>query len=376
MNAKVTRAPGRVNLIGEHTDYTGGLVLPIAIPYATEAATTAAEGVYRFTTSASHETWEQPVGAAEANPTGEWTDYPAGVLYQLLKSNISVPPFSIHFSGNVPLSAGLSSSASIEVATALALLQHSNSTMLPGDIALLCQRAENQYVNSPCGIMDQYVVTAATLGHALLIHTRDLQAEQIPMDTGDLANCSIIVANSMVKHSVATGDYGVRRRELEEGQAILRERFPQLRDLGDAIIDQLVSCEAAMQPNVFKRCKHVVTENARVLAACEAMRKGDAATLGTAMTASHASQRDDFEDSVEEIDFLVETALQQPGCYGARLTGGGFGGCTVNLVATEHVPAFTSALSAAYQQRFGIVPEIYPCHAAAGAVALLSEATA
>ena len=131
-----------------------------------------------------------------------------------------------------------------------------------------------------------------------------------------------------------------------------------------------------MQPNVFKRCKHVVTENARVLAACEAMRKGDAATLGTAMTASHASQRDDFEDSVEEIDFLVETALQQPGCYGARLTGGGFGGCTVNLVATEHVPAFTSALSAAYQQRFGIVPEIYPCHAAAGAVALLSEATA
>jgi hypothetical protein len=176
------------------------------------------------------------------------------------------------------------------------------------EIALLCQRAENRYVNSPCGIMDQFVVTAATAGHALLLNTRDLTYDLMPMNSGALNDCSIVVANSMVRHSVANGDYGTRRRELEVGQDAIRAAFPKVRDLGDADMQQLEQVRSTIPVESYKRCKHVITENARVREAGEAMRAGDAAKLGDAMNRSHASQRDDFEDSVAEIDFLAATA--------------------------------------------------------------------
>ena len=365
-------APGRVNLIGEHTDYTGGMVLPMAIPFETIAELEPATEGYFFGSTMFTDARTLACGEDFA-AAGDWTDYPAGVLQQLLRAGIAIPPFRLHFRGNVPLGAGLSSSASIEVVTAVSLLQHVGALMSAKEIALLCQRAENEFVGSPCGIMDQFVVAAARADHALLIDTRDLEAELLPLATGELAACSIVIANSMVKHSVAGGEYGNRRVEVEEGQTALRTRFPSIRDLRDATLGQLEQCAGTVSQAAIKRCRHVITENARVLQARDAMRAGDANALGIAMTASHISQRDDFEDSVEEIDTLVELALVQDGCFGARLTGGGFGGCTVNLVLTAKAKEFGASLVAGYKQRYGIEPEIYYCKAVDGAVARAAQ---
>jgi len=369
-NAATTReftAPARVNLIGEHTDYTGGLVLPMAIPFFTIASITPADSGYSF-----HSDLFREVRTMSPDDRSEgvhnWSDYPVGVLRELQLLGIEPPPFDLRLRGNVPFGAGLSSSASVEVATAVALLAHADVTLPAAEIALLCQRAENGYVHSPCGIMDQFVITAARAGHALLLDTRSLTVEHIPMNHAALADTCIVVCNSMVKHSIASGDYGQRRRELEAGQAILREAFPQLRDLGDATIDELKRSEGAMSAESFKRCRHIITENARVRAAKQAMLAGDAISLGELMLKAHASERDDFECSCEEVDFLVDTASHLQGCFGARLTGGGFGGCTVNLVAKSSATAFVATLKTAYLERYNIYPDTYICEAVDGAI--------
>ncbi len=326
------RAPARVNLLGEHTDYTGGLVLPMAIPFHT-AATIAGtdDDAYTFT-SATFST-SRSVAREDRSPAiDDWSDYPLGVLRELQLLGIEPPPFTLHLDGNVPFGAGLSSSASVEVASCLAML--------------------------------------ARAGHALLLNTRDLTTEHLPMNQGALADTQIVVCNSMVKHSVATGEYGVRRRELEEGQAVLREAFPGLRDLGDATIEQLNQCQHQMTHEAFIRCRHVVTENARVRTAREAMFSGDPAALGQLMLQAHVSYRDDFAASCDEVDFLVDTALTLPGCFGARLTGGGFGGCTVNLVDRAHAEAFAESLKQAYKDTLNLTAETYLCEAADGAIAL------
>lgn len=366
---QIFTAPARVNLIGEHTDYTGGLVMPMAIPFTTVARIMpAVDGSYHFASGMFAQ--ERSMGPADRSAkVGDWSDYPVGVLRQLQALGIEPPPFSLNLSGDVPLGAGLSSSASVEVVTAMAILSHAGASLAPEEIATLCRRAENEYVGSPCGIMDQFVVSAATAGHALLLNTRDLTYELLPMNTGGLADCKVVVANSEVKHSIAGGDYGLRRRELEAGQTVLLNRFPHLRDLGDATLEQLAACEADMSPESYRRCRHIISENSRVRQAREALLSGDAIRLGTLMTAAHASERDDFECSVEEVDFLVATAVELPGCYGARLTGGGFGGCTVNLVNTHDTDAFINALQDAYLKRFGIHGEFYICEAVDGAVA-------
>jgi len=363
-------APARVNLLGEHTDYTGGLVLPMAIPFFTTATIApSADGEYHFRS----DLFDGTLTAARSDRSpgrGDWTDYPIGVLRQLQQRGIVPPAFDLHLGGNVPLGAGLSSSASVEVASALAMLTFSGATLGAEEIALLCQRAENEFVHSPCGIMDQFAITAARAGHALLIHTRDLTYEILPMNHGALAATQIVVCNSMVKHSVASGEYGVRRRELEAGQAVLREEFPPLRDLGDATLQQLEAARPLMPHRSYLRCRHIISDNGRVRQASEAMFAGDPVAFGRLMLAGHASERDDFQCSIEEIDFLVETAAALPGCFGARLTGGGFGGCTVNLVAREHSASFATSLKQAYHQRYGITAETYLCDAVDGAYIL------
>src|ERR1700761_2254270 len=362
-------APARVNLIGEHTDYTGGLVMPMAIPFTTVAQLDdATDGRYTFSSELFSVTRSMTPDDRSLR-VGDWSDYPVGVLRELQKRGLRIPPFKLHLSGNVPLGAGLSSSASLEVATAIAILSTAQATLSAEVIARLCQSAENNYVGSPCGIMDQFVVTAAIADHALLLNTRDLTFELLPMNKGDLAGCRIVVANSGVKHSIAGGDYGLRRREVEAGQAKLRERFPGVRDLGNATLEQLAACEQELSPESFRRCRHIITENQRVREAREAMFAGDPGRLGSVMTAAHTSERDDFECSIEEIDFLVETAVSLGGCYGARLTGGGFGGCTVNLVDTAAVDEFIEALTAAYRARFALELDIYICAAVDGALA-------
>ncbi len=359
-------APARVNLLGEHTDYTGGLVLPMAIPFTTHATISPREDdLYHFTSEIFPETLT--LDRSDRSPARRnWTDYPVGVLRQLQQRGIDPPAFNLHLTGNVPFGAGVSSSASVEVATAMALLALANVELSIEDIAVLARRAENEYVHSPCGIMDQFVITAAKAGHALLLDTRSLTYEHLPMNKGDLAHTQIVVCNSMVKHSVATGEYGIRRRESEEGQAILVKKFG-VRDLGDTTLAQLEAAQSEMSPAAFRRCRHIISDNARVRDARLAMFAGDPIAFGKLMLAGHASERDDFECSCEEVDFLVETATTLPGCFGARLTGGGFGGCTVNLVDRTHSEAFASALKAAYKQRFNIAAETYVCDAVDGA---------
>jgi galactokinase len=300
---------------------------------------------------------------------GDWSDYVVGVLRELQALEIEPPPFELRVSGNVPLSAGLSSSASLEVATAIALLSHAGRDLPAEHLARLCQRAENSYVGSPCGIMDQFVSTSAVAGDALLLNTRDLSFELLPMNSGGLAECCIVVANSGVKHSIGGGEYGARRAQLEEGQAILRSRFPELRDLGDANMAQLAECERNMTAESIRRCRHVISENRRVQAAKQAMLAGDPVELGKIMVEAHLSERDDFECSVEEVDFLVEAAVKLSGCFGARLTGGGFGGCTVNLVRSSDAAVFAERLKGAYRQRFKLEAETFLCDAADGAMA-------
>lgn len=360
-------APARVNLLGEHTDYTGGLVLPMAIPFTTVAAISPrSDHHYHFTSELFPETLT--LDREDQSPSrGIWADYPVGVLRQFQQRGITPSAFHLHLSGDVPFGAGLSSSASVEVATAMALLAFTGASLPLQEIALLSQRAENDYVHSPCGIMDQFVITAAMAGHALLLNTRDLTYEHLPMNKGALSDTQIVVCNSMVKHSVATGEYRVRRRELEEGQSVLRAAFPGLRDLGDVSLDQLNQCQNQMSHQAFLRCRHVVTENARVRSARDAMFSGDPSSLGQLMLQAHVSYRDDFAASCEEVDFLVDTAIKLPGCFGARLTGGGFGGCTVNLVARTQSKAFADTLKSAYHQRFNITAETYLCDAVDGA---------
>jgi galactokinase len=359
-------APARVNLLGEHTDYTGGLVLPMAIPFVTRATISPREdGLYTFTSELLDKTLS--LDPSDRSPArGEWSDYPVGVLHKLQEQGIEPPSFDLHITGNVPFAAGLSSSASIEVASAMAMLALTDVELTIEQIALLCQRAENEYVHSPCGIMDQFVITAAKAGHALLLDTRALTYEHLPMNKGALAQTQIVVCNSMVKHSVATGEYGMRRRESEEGQAVLVKRFA-VRDLGDATLDQLEASKSDMSPAAFRRCRHIISDNGRVRQAKRAMFDGDPVAFGKLMLEGHASERDDFECSCEEVDFLVDTASSLPGCFGARLTGGGFGGSTVNLVERTQADAFATALKLAYKQRFDISADAYICDAVDGA---------
>ena len=359
-------APARVNLLGEHTDYTGGLVLPMAIPFVTRATISARkDDLYSFTSELLKETLT--LHRSDRSPArGEWNDYPVGVLRQLQERGIEPPPFDLHLTGNVPFAAGVSSSASMEVACAMAMLALSGVTSTIEEIAVLCQRAENEYVESPCGIMDQFAITAAKAGHALLLDTRSLKYEHLPMNKGGLAETQIVVCNSMVKHSVATGEYGMRRRESEDGQAIFVKRFG-VRDLGDATLQQLEAAKSEMSDASFRRCRHIISDNGRVREARQAMFDGDPIAFGRLMLAGHASERDDFECSCEEIDFLVETAASLPGCFGARLTGGGFGGSTVNLVERAHANAFAADLKASYQKRFDIEADVYICDAVDGA---------
>ena len=366
-------APARVNLIGEHTDYTGGLVLPMAIPYFTVAdIQPARDGEYHFASDRFPKTRSmkpEDRGAA----CRDWSDYPVGVLRELQKLGYTPEPFTLRLRGDVPLGSGLSSSASVEVATAFALLGHMGVSMAPEQIALLCQRAENVYVESPCGIMDQSVVTMAEEGHALLLDTHTLRHEAVPMNRGALGQTEIVVCNSMVKHSIATGEYGQRRREVEEGETAVLKAHPKLRDLGEATLGDLEGIRGDISEESFRRCRHIITENARVRKMREALFAGDAVQAGELMLAAHASQRDDFAASCEEIDMLVDTAAQLPGCYGARMTGGGFGGCTVNLVEKSQAEAFLRQLTAAYADRFQLHAETFVCEPVDGALRRLQR---
>jgi galactokinase len=360
-------APGRVNLIGEHTDYAGGFVMPAAIDFGTLAAITPREdGRAVIWSDNFHEQVSHQIDGFPKNGGGHWSGYPLGVVKILREAGFAIPPFSLTIYGDVPLGAGLSSSASIEVATAVAALHLAHADPAREEIAKLCQRAENVYVGANCGIMDQFIACRGAENHALLLDCRSLEYRLAPIPE----NVSIVIANTMVKHAHAGGEYGVRRSEVEEGTEILRSHRPEIGLLRDATTQDLEKWGMEMPDNVLRRCRHVITENLRTVAAADALAAGNMKKLGDLMAAAHASYRDDFEASCEEADIMVESAQRLPGLIGARLTGGGFGGCTVNLVQVDRAEDFATSLHDEYRAATGIDAEIYRSHASAGAHAV------
>ena len=377
-------APGRVNLIGEHTDYCDGFVMPAAIDFSTLIAISPRTDGHLVANSVNfNQRVDYPLDPylehrfAERQPnsparrdgtlTTHWSDYPAGVLWALREAGVPIENgFSLTIVGDVPLGAGLSSSASVEVATAFAVLGATSYDMPLNKIAILCRRAENAFVGANVGIMDQFVSCCGAQDHAVMIDCRSLEYTLAPIPP----DVRIVICNSMVKHSVAGGEYNTRRAEIEEGTAILRAHRPEIKALRDATVQDLALWGHEMKPNVLRRCRHVITEDDRVLAAVEAFRASDLTRFGELMHQAQASFRDDFEASCPEIDILIDLANKQPGCFGTRLTGGGFGGCTVNLVAATHAAAFTQAMRAGYLAATGITADIYTSRASAGAHAI------
>jgi len=357
-------APGRVNLIGEHTDYAEGFVMPAAIDFATLAGISPRTDGKIVIYSENY--GEERIFDASALPTKgskHWSDYPMGVVVILAGEGLRVPGFSLSLWGDVPLGSGLSSSAALEVATALAVISLAEVSF-PGPIlARLCQRAENEFVGANCGIMDQFISANGAEDHALLLDCRDLSFKLAPIP----ANVALVIANTMVKHSVAGGEYTSRRAQVEEAAAVIGRHRPEVRFLRDATVEDLAKWGSEMSPDAVKRARHVITECTRTVAACDALMRHDLAELGRLMAEAHTSYSKDFEGSCVEADAMVALAQDLPGLIGARLTGGGFGGCTINLVEREHATEFTEALGARYAAEIGIVPQIMVCHASNGA---------
>jgi galactokinase len=360
----VFAAPGRVNLIGEHTDYAEGFVMPAAIDFATLAAISArSDGkVVIYSENYSKER-SFDVDALPTAATHHWTDYPLGVIAILAGEGHKIPGLSLSLWGDVPLGSGLSSSAAVEVATALAVTSLIG-VEYPGPVlARLCQRAENEFVGANCGIMDQFISANGVKDNALLLDCRDLSFRLAPIPPG----VALVIANTMVKHAVSGGEYTSRRSEVEAACAVIARHRPEVRFLRDATPEDLERWGSEMSPTALKRARHVITENLRTVAAADALIRHDLPEVGRLMAEAHRSYSEDFEASCIEADAMVALAQDLPGLIGARLTGGGFGGCTVNLVEAEHSVAFVEALSKRYAAKIGIEPQIHICHASGGA---------
>jgi galactokinase len=357
-------APGRVNLIGEHTDYAEGFVMPAAIDFATIAAISPRDDEKIVIYSENFK--EERTYEANVLPTTgskDWSDYPLGVMVILAGEGHRIPGLSLSLLSDVPLGSGLSSSAALEVATALAVESLIGVDYPRPQLARLCQRAENEFVGANCGIMDQFISANGAEDHALLLDCRDLSFKLAPIP----ANVALVIANTMVKHSVAGGEYTTRRAEVEEAAEVIARHRPEVRFLRDATVEDLEKWGAEMTPNALKRARHVITENTRTVAAAEALIHHNLKELGRLMAEAHASYSFDFEASCTEADTMVMLAHDLPGIIGARLTGGGFGGCTINLVEQTKAQEFAEALAASYATETGIVPQIHICHASSGA---------
>jgi galactokinase len=359
---RVYRAPGRVNLIGEHTDYNQGLVMPAAIDFYTWIAL-APRADRRLVIRSENfaETSELDLERPPAQGRGHWSDYPFGVALKLEQAGRRLRGANVLVIGEVPLGAGLSSSAAIEVATGFALLESSELAVDRLVLAKLCQRAENEFVGTRCGLMDQFTSCFGKAGSALLLDCRSLEVEFLPLPPG----VKLVVCNTMVKHELAASEYNTRRAECEEAVRLLAKEFPGVRSLRDVTCSEI---EQSKLPVLIKRrARHVTSENQRVIDAAVALRNHDLKSFGALMRESHQSLRDDYEVSCAELDQMVEIAGRIEGVIGARMTGGGFGGCTVNLVESEAVEQFSQTIAVRYAQATGSRPEIYICKAAQGA---------
>ena len=353
----VVRAPGRVNLIGEHTDYNEGFVLPMAIDREVRLALRPRRDG-RVVVRALDVGQEVEFDANAPAKGSGWAEYLKGVAWSLGEEGIELRGFDATMSGNVPRGSGLSSSAALELATARAFWAATGFDWEPGSIARICQRAENGWLGVRSGIMDQLASAAGREGHALLIDCRSLAVEPVPLPPGT----AVLVLDTATRRALVSSAYNERREQCEEAARQLG-----VGSLREATLRNVEEAAADLGPLLLRRARHVVGENGRTLAAAAAMRAGDSAELGRLMDASHASLRDDFEVSSAALDVIAECARSQPGCLGARLTGAGFGGCAVALVEEPQAAAVAQAVTECYRTTTGREPQVYICRAAAGA---------
>lgn len=349
----IIRAPGRVNLIGEHTDYNDGFVFPMAIEpsvlFVCRARTD--NNVVVRSTLFPGAVLEFSLGTKISKGEPKWGNYVRGPIALLLAKGVPLVGMDCLIINTLPMGGGLSSSAAMEVGTTRAMLALAGEEIDESAIALLCQKAEHEYANVPCGIMDQTIVASGKAGHAMLLDCRDFSKQFVPLDPNEL---TVVVTNSMVKHELSGGEYAERRQQCEEGVAHFQKADPQVKALRDVAMEQVEHARTSLSDVVFRRCRHVVGENARCLAFAEMLKSQHYEEAGKAMIASHNSLRDDYEVSTPELDYLVEQATQIKGVYGSRMTGGGFGGCTVTLVQPRYAEAFMNQIKQAYQSRFKI----------------------
>ncbi|MGD0806670.1 MAG: galactokinase [Anaerolineales bacterium] len=366
----IAHAPGRVNLIGEHTDFNEGWVFPAAIeravflafgplpePKLEISALDISESISLPLPSPEREAAEQ----AHAFP--DWARYPAGVAWVLARSGRKISGLRGVFSSTVPIGSGLSSSAALEVAFAIAFQSAGGWSASRMDLAQACQQAEHAFTGVRCGLMDQFASLHGKEGCALLLDCRTLEFEEVPLP----GESALVIADTRVRHQLDEGGYNRRRAQCEQAAAILSQKYPQVRALRDVTPEMLRAEEGRLPEEVRMRAWHVVSECARTLQMAEALRRGDLVQAGELMNEGHASLRDLYQVSVPELDAMVEAARSIPGCYGARLTGAGFGGCTIQLVQREKAGEFTELLKEKYFRATGIQPEIFSGRPANGA---------
>lgn len=364
-------APGRVNLIGEHTDYNGGYVFPAALAFGTYALVRRREdGLYRFRSLQFAAAADVPVGQVVFRQEDDWANYPKGVLSELLRldDGAHVPKLrgaDVLYWGNVPNGAGLSSSASIELATALALSALAGIEVPMLELVKLSQRAENRFVGVNCGIMDQFAVGMGKREHAMMLKCDTLDFQYVPLR---IDGCKLVITNTNKRRGLADSKYNERRQQCEDGVKWLQQKLPQLGNLGELTLEAWERCKDAIpDPLIRSRAEHVVTEDDRVLQARASLGRGDLAEFGKLMNASHVSLRDLYEVTGFELDTLFEEAIAVEGCVGSRMTGAGFGGCTVSIVRDEAVETFRAVVAERYTAKTGLVPSFYVCEIGDGA---------
>ena len=357
------RSPGRVNLIGEHTDYNDGFVMPVALGFSTWARVSPLDNRKLQIHSENFDEEVEVNLDGEIVARGDWSDYAVGVAVVLERAGHRLRGARIEIRGEVPIGSGLSSSAAVEVATACALVANSGLQVDKRELARLCRQAENEFVGARVGIMDQFISLFGEAQKALLLDCRSLEFRLLPLPD----NVRLIICNTMVKHALASSAYNERRAQCETGVKHLAQFLPHVTALRDVSVEQLEQYSVGLPEVVYRRCRHVITENGRVLAAADALERSDLRAFGRLMGESHQSLRDDYEVSSEELDLMVELAQKVEGVYGARMTGGGFGGCTINLVAEEHAGVFQQTVAREYERMTKLKPEIYVCTAANGA---------
>lgn len=348
-------APGRVNLIGEHTDYNEGFVLPASVDKAIHFAIKPnSTGLFRFYAIDLDESFETSIEKIEPSKS-HWANYLMGVIAQFVKNGKNIPGFDCAFGGDVPLGAGMSSSAAIEVGMAYALNHIFSFSFSKFELVKFAQMAEHEYAGVKCGIMDQFASMYGKANHVIKLDCRSLEYQYFPLDT---TNHLLVLVNTGVKHSLATSEYNKRRQECEHGVALLKKYVPTIHSLRDVSLDLIESHKSEFNPITYNRCSYVIEENIRLEKACKALENADFVEFGNLMYGSHYGLKNKYEVSCTELDQLVELTKSIDGVLGARMMGGGFGGCTINLVKKDSVASFEKTITENYKTPEGKQPQI------------------